>query len=158
MDKYRTFAYVSISAILLCCVYALIPHSTNFKTTPDTATQALNNAQIERVQAFAKNWPKTPDYTVIFTALPSNNVHSSTEYAAFNATDDYFGLPRKGAYEDVANYCGACHSLQIVMQQRATKPRWDYMLTWMSQKQGMMELPADTRAEVLNYLSENFGP
>jgi hypothetical protein len=63
-----------------------------------------------------------------------------------------------GEYELVAAYCAGCHSFEIVMQQRATRERWEYMLTWMSDKQGMVPLDDETENLVLEYLATNFGP
>ena len=66
-------------------------------------------------------------------------------------------LRRSEGVETVAAYCSACHTLQIVMQQRQTRDGWDYLLTWMAEKQGMAEPPPDMRAEILDYLSREFG-
>jgi hypothetical protein len=53
--------------------------------------------------------------------------------------------------------CTACHSIRIVMQQHATEERWDHLLTWMVEEQGMWEMPEEERATVLAYLTEHFG-
>jgi hypothetical protein len=157
MLSYRNFAFVAIAAILLACITYWA------KTILDlnNPTIQLRLAKQERIIEHSKNWPKSPDFTVKFTALP--NVSSESEktvsdHPQFDPADDYFGLPRIGAFEDVEAYCTACHSLQIVMQQRASKARWDYMLTWMSEKQGMAKMPEDDRQRILDYLSSNFGP
>lgn len=111
----------------------------------------------DRVRRFAESWPREPDYAPVFNALdPSFDV---TEAAAsrFDPGDDYFGLPRTEGYELVYNYCGACHSLRIVMGQRASAERWAELLTWMVEKQGMPEPPEGEKAVLIDYLSRYFG-
>ncbi len=103
------------------------------------------------------------------TALPQAQFHytfnaldpSASELLAatsiFDPDDEYFGLPDTNGRELVAAYCASCHSLRIVMQQQANETRWNQMLTWMTEKQGMPELPKEERRIVIKYLSENFG-
>ena len=54
--------------------------------------------------------------------------------------------------------CGACHSLRLVQQQGLSRERWDELLAWMVEEQGMAELPAAERELVLDYLAEHYGP
>ena len=98
-----------------------------------------------------------PDFSWTFNALDPGLAPSETIAAAFDPTDDYWGLPRNEGYDLVAGYCAACHSLRIVMQQRASAERWDALLDWMVEKQGMAEPPAEDRAALVRYLSEAFG-
>ena len=79
-------------------------------------------------------------------------------YALFDPDKDYWGLPRDDGYEDVALYCSACHTLEIVMQQRAGRQRWAHMLDWMTKEQNMPPLPDGDQLRVLDYLAKNFGP
>ncbi|WP_250684631.1 c-type cytochrome [Photobacterium galatheae] len=57
----------------------------------------------------------------------------------------------------VAAICSACHSLYLVTQQGLSKERWDELLTWMVEEQGMDELAPDDREAVLVYLSTYYG-
>lgn len=112
-----------------------------------------------RVAAMAASWPKTPDYRVSFNPLspaaaPAGGARAR---ASFDPDDEYWGLPRNAGYEEIAIYCSACHTLEIVMQQRATRNRWAYMLDWMVEEQNMPPLPDADKATVLDYLSRNFG-
>ena len=157
MMSYRTFVYITVSLILLVSI------SCWAKILLDLNNPVLQKqlAQHERIKIHAQTWPKTPDFNIKFIALPSASFSSdetTSDRPQYNPDDDYFGLPRIGAYEEVEAYCTACHSLQIVMQQRASKARWDYMLDWMSEKQGMARLPEEDRQLILSYLSSNFGP
>jgi len=54
--------------------------------------------------------------------------------------------------------CAACHSIRLVTQQGLSRARWDHLLDWMVDKQGMPELADEQRAEILAYLAENYGP
>ena len=59
--------------------------------------------------------------------------------------------------ELVAAICSACHSLHMVSQQGLSRSRWDKMLDWMIEEQGMEELAGDDREAVLDYLSMYYG-
>ncbi len=59
--------------------------------------------------------------------------------------------------ELVAAICSACHSLHMVSQQGLSRSRWDKMLDWMIEEQGMEELSQDDREAVLDYLSMYYG-
>lgn len=97
-----------------------------------------------------------PHYTFPFKPLtPEKHAALKNPYR-FDPNDDYSGLPRTGAYELVDAYCSGCHSLQIVMQQRASEARWKELLLWMSEKQNMPPLEDDEQ-NVLRYLATHFG-
>ncbi len=119
-----------------------------------------DSAKKERILEASKYWPSEPDYSVKLVALSplGNDGASGTMRPVFNPSDDYWGLPRTGEFELVAAYCAGCHSIEIIMQQRASRERWEYMLTWMSEKQGMVPLDGEDRELVLDYLVLNFGP
>lgn len=54
--------------------------------------------------------------------------------------------------------CSGCHSIRMVTQQRLSRARWDRLLDWMVDKQGMPEPAPETREKILNYLAEQYGP
>ena len=97
-------------------------------------------------------------YAPAYSALdPNVSLTTAAIKTTFDPSDEYWGLPRAEGVDEVAAYCAACHSLQIVMQQRQTEEGWNYLLLWMVEKQGMAPMPEDTRATILNYLTTNFG-
>ncbi len=98
-----------------------------------------------------------PDFAWRFNALDPGIVTASATAAAFDPADDYWGLPRDDGVDLVAGYCAACHSLRIVMQQRASETRWRELMVWMIEKQGMAEPPDDDLEAIIHYLSNNFG-
>ncbi|MEQ8603836.1 MAG: hypothetical protein RIB45_10990 [Marivibrio sp.] len=73
------------------------------------------------------------------------------------ADDEYDGLP-PGEHRDlVFAYCGACHSNKLVAQQGLNRERWDKMLVWMVEEQGMYPLEEPDRTYVLDYLATYLG-
>lgn len=119
----------------------------------DTATPGT---RAERIAEFAQNWDPEPQYDFAFNALdPSFEIAASAD-SVFDPSDDYWGLPRDVGYELVSAYCSACHSLSIVMQQKATPERWDEILDWMVETQGMARLNPEDRTAIHAYLSAHF--
>jgi cytochrome c len=53
--------------------------------------------------------------------------------------------------------CITCHSLAIVKQQGLSRKRWDELLDWMVEEQGMPEYDENTRTVILDYLERHFG-
>lgn len=74
------------------------------------------------------------------------------------ADDEYMGLPEDEGREEVAIYCSACHSLRLVIQQRLPRHRWEELLVWMNEKQGMERLEPDEERLVIDYLSKHLAP
>lgn len=71
-------------------------------------------------------------------------------------SDELGGLPVSEGVDLTYYMCGACHSIRLVTQQRVTPERWDYLLDWMVEKQGMAPLPPEDRTVVLDYLIRHF--
>ncbi len=128
----------------------------SFAASSEKDAATTPNTRAERIAEFAQNWRPEPQFDFAFNALdPSFEITASTE-SAFNPSDDYWGLPRDAGYELVSAYCSACHSLNIVMQQKATAERWDEILDWMVETQGMARLKPEDRRLVHDYLSAHF--
>jgi hypothetical protein len=127
--------------------------------SPVPGTDGEQDLRRARVSEMADGWNPEPVYHYAFDAMdPSLSVSAGEAGTMFDPADDYWGLPRTDGYMLVDQNCTACHSIRIVMQQHQTEERWDYLLTWMVQDQGMWEMPAEERASVLAYLVEHFGP
>ena len=73
--------------------------------------------------------------------------------ASADSDIDYDGLPPGKGRDDVYSFCAACHSAKLVAQQGLTRESWDETLDWMIEEQGMVELDAEMRTIILNYLS-----
>ena len=52
--------------------------------------------------------------------------------------------------------CSVCHSERLVAQQGLTRERWDNLLHWMVDEQGMDPLDPEDRAIVLDYLTTHY--
>lgn len=116
------------------------------------------------VVEMAENWSGDLRFESSYDALDPAAVSAASVRdgaaaagTAFDPADDYGGLPRNQGYEEVAGYCGACHSLQIVMQQRGNERRWNQLITWMIDQQGMPEPPPADRERIVDYLARNYG-
>lgn len=77
---------------------------------------------------------------------------------AAQTDDEYLGLPDAPGREEVAAYCGACHSLGLVVQQGQTRDGWAEVLVWMYEEQDMPELEPEDEKLVLDYLAKYVGP
>ena len=71
---------------------------------------------------------------------------------------DELGLPKGEGREEVAALCSTCHSLQIIKQQGLDAERWDGLMDWMTEKQGMPALDPEDRTRIVSYLAEHYGP
>ncbi|PVH28914.1 cytochrome C-552 [Pararhodobacter oceanensis] len=69
---------------------------------------------------------------------------------------DFGNLPDAEGVEETFYQCVACHSTAIILQQRLTDERWDYLWTWMIEDQGMYEPEDEIRDEILTYLKTHF--
>ena len=83
-------------------------------------------------------------------AFPVPAVPSSADEAAF-------GVLKVAEGVDVTYYtCTACHSEMLVAQQGLTRERWDSLLDWMIEEQGMHELAPEERDTILDYLATHY--
>ena len=68
------------------------------------------------------------------------------------------GLIKAPGWELVRANCGGCHSHALVIQQRADRQTWPYMIRWMQASQNLWQFPPDTEAQILDYLAANYSP
>lgn len=57
----------------------------------------------------------------------------------------------------VKGTCTACHSSQLVLQNRFTRERWHEVIKWMQETQGLWDL-GENEAVILDYLAEHYAP
>lgn len=147
-------ARAAMIAVMALCVTTLMRL---FDEPADAEQHAAPEEKPTPAEIMAASWGGAISYAPAYVALnPYQSISAEITQTLFDPSDDYWGLPRSPGHEWTSAYCVACHSLQIVMQQRQTREGWDYLLTWMVEKQGMAPLPDDTRAEVLDYLVREF--
>ena len=66
-------------------------------------------------------------------------------------------LPQDRAKALVVKHCTACHTEQIIIQNRMNAKRWDETITWMQEKQGLWEIPKTERELIVQYLAKHLG-
>ncbi|MEK9660298.1 MAG: aldehyde dehydrogenase [Alphaproteobacteria bacterium] len=69
--------------------------------------------------------------------------------------DGYDLLPEGEGRDETFGMCSGCHSIKLVVQQGLSRERWDELLDYMVEEQGMPELDDETRRIVLDYLGEH---
>ncbi|MEJ2122881.1 MAG: hypothetical protein P8Z76_19720 [Alphaproteobacteria bacterium] len=74
------------------------------------------------------------------------------------ADDETFGLPNAPGREELLAFCGACHSMKLVVQQGLTRQSWEETLIWMYEEQEMPRLEPEEEKLVLDYLAKYVGP
>lgn len=89
-------------------------------------------------------------------ALPTPLVSGGAPAAAQDM--DWQGLPPGPGREETFNLCGACHSLKLVTQQGLPRDRWDELMDYMVDEQGMPPLEPAERKLIVDYLAEFYGP
>ncbi|MEM6971503.1 MAG: aldehyde dehydrogenase [Pseudomonadota bacterium] len=90
------------------------------------------------------------------TALAAAALTLSLSVSPLAAAAEFGVLFEADGVETTYNNCAACHSERLVAQQGMTRARWDKMLDWMIEEQGMWELEPDDRTVILDYLAEHY--
>ena len=67
-------------------------------------------------------------------------------------------LPPGHGRAEVFALCTACHSTAIIRRSGFTRARWDELMDWMTEKQGMAPLEGEMRGLVVDYLAEQYPP
>ncbi len=84
-------------------------------------------------------------------------VEEEEEAEVVNGIEVTSGLIYDDGYKLVATNCGACHSLELVTQNAATREGWIEIIRWMQETQGLWDL-GDDESIILDYLSKNYAP
>lgn len=66
------------------------------------------------------------------------------------------GLIVDKGVQDVMVTCKSCHSLDLVMQNRADRDGWKDLIVWMQETQNLWQLPNESI--ILDYLAKNYAP
>lgn len=65
------------------------------------------------------------------------------------------GLPPDTGRDEVEAYCGACHSLKLVVQQGLSRTDWEEVLVWMVEEHEMAPLEPVEHELVIDYLAKH---
>ena len=90
-----------------------------------------------------------------------------TEPSTLNEAEDWNRVEngihvRTGLKDDeglmtVVTHCTACHSAQLVIQNRMNAERWNATIRWMQETQNLWDL-GDNQEVIVNYLVRNYPP
>ncbi len=89
--------------------------------------------------------PESVSYFELDSADIENGIHVPT------------GLIVDDGCQDVMVTCGACHSLDLVTQNRATRDGWKEIIVWMQETQKLWDL-GEKEVVILDYLAKNYAP
>ncbi|HPG06111.1 MAG: hypothetical protein KDC59_17095 [Saprospiraceae bacterium] len=67
------------------------------------------------------------------------------------------GLADGVGYMEVLTNCTGCHSAQLVTQNRGDRARWEQIIRWMQETQGLWDL-GEKEPVILDYLASNYPP
>lgn len=81
---------------------------------------------------------------------------ASTASAAERDPDT--GLLQLEGWELVRAQCTACHSADLITQQRGSRERWLSIIRWMQATQNLWAFPPATEARILDYLARAYPP
>lgn len=99
-------------------------------------------------------WMKPRAKTVVAS---TSKPESATEDRVENGKDLMSGLIAASGYKTVRSNCTACHSAQLITQNRASRDGWKAMIKWMQATQGLWDL-GENEAIILDYLAANYAP
>ncbi len=80
-----------------------------------------------------------------------------TTVSASDSIDQATGLVIDEALPIVKGNCTACHSAQLITQNRATREGWKSMIVWMQQTQNLWDL-GNNEDIILDYLAKHYAP
>lgn len=88
--------------------------------------------------------------------IPATPSQSGAALAGMQGGYDAAGLVIAEGYDIVKSTCTACHSAQLVIQNRANRAGWEEMIRWMQAKQGLWDLGAN-HGTIVDYLVTHYG-
>jgi hypothetical protein len=78
--------------------------------------------------------------------------------AAHEARETPAVLPDGPGRDVTFHVCTPCHSTAVIRRSGLTRPQWDELMDWMSERQNMPRLNPALRAMVVDYLAQAFPP
>ncbi len=67
------------------------------------------------------------------------------------------GLVAGEGLEVVINNCTNCHTADLIIQNRGTREKWQELIRWMQETQGLWDLGVNETI-ILDYLAKNYAP
>lgn len=72
--------------------------------------------------------------------------------------DPVTGMKMAENWELVRAHCTVCHSPQQYLRQKGTQSTWSDTIDWMQKSGGLWPIDPESRAKIVTYLAENYGP
>ena len=94
----------------------------------------------------------------VVTPAPAPATIDSTKGKPPPHNDKIEDLPEGKGRETTFYTCTACHGVALIKAQGLTRDLWDASIDLMLEKHRMPPVKPDERAEILNYLTEQFPP
>ncbi len=91
--------------------------------------------------------------TLLLAPLPS-----LAESPASKEIDPDSGMVVADGWKIVKANCIACHSARLVTQNNGSRARWESLIRWMQDTQGLWQFPPEMETTILDYLTEHYGP
>ncbi len=105
--------------------------------------------------------------TLVFYKSNQSQTPNVTNAEAAQSTEDWNRIEngihvRTGLKEDeglmtVVTHCTACHSAQLVIQNRMNEERWNATIRWMQETQNLWDL-GENQKVIVDYLVRNYPP
>ena len=92
-------------------------------------------------------------FALVATAGPAGPARAQT---ADEETPE--SLPDFKGRDETFGFCAGCHSFKVVGRQGMDRARWDQTLTFMTEKHNMPAPDPETRALLLDYLTQAYPP
>ena len=67
-------------------------------------------------------------------------------------------LPEGEGRSEAFAYCTVCHNTALIRRSRFTRPQWNGLMDWMTERHGMNPLDGEFRDTIVDYLARHFGP
>jgi cytochrome c553 len=74
------------------------------------------------------------------------------------AVEEETVLPAGEGRGETFGYCTACHNTAIIRRSQFSRPQWDGLMDWMTERHGMNPLEGELRTTIVDYLAQHFGP
>lgn len=87
----------------------------------------------------------------------TENPESTGQTVESDSLDQATGLVMDEALPIVVGNCTACHSAQLITQNRATREGWHSMIVWMQKNHKLWDL-GENEAVILDYLEKHYAP
>ncbi len=112
----------------------------------------------DRAEPIASTQPKaTPPQSVAANLPTTSPSVAPAEMQIADGKDMQTGLLAGEGLAVVKVTCTACHSSDLILQNRFTREGWHEKIVWMQQTQGLWDL-GDNEAVILDYLAANYAP